>query len=165
MTDTITRSLTVACDPTTAFRVFTREIGTWWPTEQHSLHPGAVAVVVWEEHEGGKVYEVSTEGERGDWATVLTWEPPTRFVLAWHVTPEHAGTEIDVRFSPVAAGTLVELEHRGFEGITDGAEMRESYSLGWPVVLGRFASALPQPADPETGEAPDETSAAGARQP
>ena len=55
MTDTITRSLTVACDPTTAFRVFTREIGTWWPTEQHSLHPGAVAVVEWPDRLGAHV--------------------------------------------------------------------------------------------------------------
>lgn len=47
MTDTITRSRTVVCGPVTAFGVCTREIGAWWPTEQHSLHPGAVAKVVW----------------------------------------------------------------------------------------------------------------------
>lgn len=159
MTDPITRSLTVPCDPTTAFRVFTRDIGAWWPTEEHSLHPGAVAEIVWEEHEGGKVYEVSTGGARGDWATVLTWEPPTRLVLAWHVNPERAGTEIDVRFTPVTAGTLVELEHRGFDRIGDGAAMRAGYAQGWQHVLGRFASALPQPEDPTT----DESTSTGAR--
>lgn len=152
MTDPIHRTVTVACDPPTAFRVFTREIATWWPTEQHSLHPGEVAEVVWEEHEGGKVYEVSTAGERGEWATVLTWQPPARFVIAWHVNPERAGTEMDVRFSAVAGGTLVELEHRGFDRVIDGAEMREGYAQGWELVLGRFASALPQPADPDTGD-------------
>ena len=153
MTSPITRTLTVTCDPETAFRVFTREIGTWWPTQEHSLRPDAVAEIVWEEREGGKVLEVSTDGTRAEWATVLTWQPPSRFVIAWHVNPERAGTEIDVRFSPVPGGTLVELEHRGFDRVTDGADMREAYSQGWGVVLGRYASALPQPDDPGSGDA------------
>jgi uncharacterized protein YndB with AHSA1/START domain len=142
----IVKTLTVACDQERAFTVFTREVGNWWPTDTHSLHPGEVEQVVWEEREGGSMYEIATSGDRANWATVLQWDPPHRLVIAWEVNPERAGTEVEVRFSAVAGGTLVELEHRGFENITDGVEMRAAYHPGWDHVLARYpeiAGALP----------------------
>ena len=62
----IVKTRTVECDPERAFTVFTREVGTWWPTETHALHPGEVEQVVWEEHVGGTVYEIATERRAGD---------------------------------------------------------------------------------------------------
>jgi hypothetical protein len=44
----ITKTVTVSCDVDTAFRVFTDEIGTWWPTETHSVHQADVRDVVFE---------------------------------------------------------------------------------------------------------------------
>ena len=90
-----------------AFEVFTRQIGSWWPLDQHALHPGEVREVVWEEHEGGEVYEISTDGERSHWATVLAWEPPTGFTIAWQVDPDGRWrtTEVEVRFTPEGDGT------------------------------------------------------------
>ena len=32
----IRRSVTVSCPPERAFRLFTEEIGSWWPVETHS---------------------------------------------------------------------------------------------------------------------------------
>ena len=89
-----------------AFEVFTREIGSWWPLDQLALHPGEVREVIWEEREGGEVYEISTDGERSHWATVLAWEPPAGFTIAWKVDPDAvAETEVEVRFTPDGDGT------------------------------------------------------------
>ncbi|MFN8223012.1 MAG: SRPBCC family protein [Gaiellales bacterium] len=138
----IEKSLAVACAPERAFQVFTREIGTWWPTNTHALNPGAVAEVVWEEREGGSVYEIAESGERARWATVLAWEPPHRLVISWEVNPERTGTEVEVTFTPEGDGTRVELVHRGFENVTDGATMREGYNPGWDLVLGGLTAKL-----------------------
>ena len=138
----VTKSVLVSCPVERAFTVFTREIGTWWPTEDHSLHPGEVEQVVWDEAEGGAIYEIATGGERSTWATVLRWEPPHRLVIAWQVDPERLGTEVEVRFSPDGDGTRVDLEHRGFENVVEGVEMRASYDPGWDHVLGRFTGSL-----------------------
>ncbi len=141
-TTPITKSVEVACDQGTAFRVFTTEIGSWWPTETHAINAGDVREVVWEEREGGKVFEIAATGERCTWATVLTWEPPHRLVIAWQVNPNRLGTEIEVRFTPRDGGTRVDLEHRGWENIVDRDEMRGGYETGWDVVLGRFVDTV-----------------------
>lgn len=138
----VVKTVTVGCPLERAFTVFTREIGTWWPTESHALHAGDVQEVVWEEREGGEVYEIATGGARGRWATVLQWEPPHRLVIAWQVNPERLGTEVEVRFTETPEGTRVDLEHRGFERLADGAAMRGNYDPGWDVVLGRLTDAF-----------------------
>ncbi len=141
----VTKSVRVACDVETAFRVFTAELAAWWPLDTHARRPGAVREVVWEEHEGGEVYEISTSGERGHWATVLAWEPPTRLVIAWHVSPDApAPTEIEVRISPDGDGARLDLEHRYWERLGEpGADARNGYDTGWDAVLGRFVAHLP----------------------
>jgi hypothetical protein len=138
----ILKSVHVACTPEHAFRVFTRELGSWWPLESHAHNPGEVREIVWEEREGGEVYEISTSGEKAHWATVLSWEPPSRFTIAWHVDPDAAApTEVDVRFVPTNDGTRVDLEHRHWERLgATGAGTRKNYDGGWETVLGRFVS-------------------------
>jgi hypothetical protein len=124
-----------------AFRIFTADMRSWWPTESHSIHGNAVRDVVCEEREGGAVYEVAESGAKGHWATVVTWEPPTRLVLAWEVSPRSTGTEVEVRFSPEDGRTRVELEHRGWERLGDPGE-RESYDTGWTYVLAKFEESV-----------------------
>ena len=141
----ITKTVTVRCDVDTAFRVFTAEIGTWWPTDTHSVHKREVRELVFEEREGGELYEVTRAGKKEHWARVTAWEPPTRLVLAWHVDPGRraAPTEIEVRFAPEENGTRVELEHRHWERLgVEGQEARASYQSGWDPVLERFVEAL-----------------------
>lgn len=140
MTGTITPvtcTIHVRCDAETAFRVFTREIATWWPLASHAIHPGAVREIVWEERLGGEVYEVSTAGERAHWADVTGWDPPRGLALAWKVNPEAlAATDVEVTFTPEEGGTRVDLVHVGWERLGDaGVEAHESYGGGWPVVL------------------------------
>ena len=140
----VTKSVHVACDLEHAFAVFTTGIGTWWPLDLHAIHSGAVREVVWEERRGGEVYEVSNDGEKAHWATILAWEPPTRTVIAWRVDPDApAATEVEVRFTPEGDGTRVELEHRNWELLGDrAADSRASYDGGWEVVLARYTAGL-----------------------
>ena len=149
MTETVTlapvvKSVHVGCGAERAFEVFTREIGSWWPLDQLALHPGEVREVIFEEREGGEVYETSNAGERSHWATVLAWEPPTSFTIAWKVDPDAvAPTEVEVRFTPDGDGTRVVLEHRHWERLgAVAAEARAGYDGGWEMVLGRYVERL-----------------------
>jgi uncharacterized protein YndB with AHSA1/START domain len=139
--EVVRKTVTVDCAVEEAFRVFTSDAISWWPVESHSIHQ-AVSEVVFEPQAGGAVYEVSTSGERGHWATVLEWDPPSRLVLAWNILNADAEpTEVEVRFLPAGTGTRVELEHRGWERLAEGgAEKRANYDTGWDFVLGKYVA-------------------------
>jgi uncharacterized protein YndB with AHSA1/START domain len=141
--EVVRKTVTVDCSVEEAFRVFTADAMSWWPVESHSIH-GKVAEIVFEPRVGGEVYEVSETGERGFWASVLEWEPPSRLVLAWNILNREGDlTEVEVRFSPDGGGTRVDLEHRGWELVADAAsEKRDSYDAGWEVVLGTFVDRI-----------------------
>jgi uncharacterized protein YndB with AHSA1/START domain len=138
--EAVRKTVTVDCTVEEAFRVFTADATSWWPTATHSINGRDVKEVVFEEREGGAVYEVTASGERGHWATVVAWEPPSRIVLAWNILEREAlPTEVEVRFVPEADQTRVDLEHRGWERIADGAEAkREAYDNGWDQVLSVY---------------------------
>ena len=137
--EVVRKTVTVDCAVEEAFRVFTTDALSWWPVESHSIHQ-AVSEIVFEPRTGGEVYEVAESGERGHWATVLEWDPPRRLVLAWNILHrEDEPTEVEVRFSPEAYGTRVDLEHRGWERLAqDGPAKRGSYDTGWGFVLGKY---------------------------
>jgi uncharacterized protein YndB with AHSA1/START domain len=146
----IRRGVSVRCDPERAFEVFTRQMATWWPVETHSraaaeLEDQGVTAqrVEVEERAGGRIIEHLSNGETLTWGEVVTWEPPGRLVLAWkpHGRPQPP-TELEITFSPEDGGTRVELEHRGWERLTeDFTDLYESYGAGWVGTLDRYAAA------------------------
>jgi uncharacterized protein YndB with AHSA1/START domain len=132
-----------------AFRVFTDDMGSWWPPEHH-LIGAPLASMVFEPKVGGDVYDVGEDGSRCRWARVLAYEPPSRVVFSWDVsvqwqveTDPGRTSEVEVRFVPEGdTRTRVELEHRhldrhgeGWEGMRDAVGSPE----GWAIGLGRFA--------------------------
>jgi uncharacterized protein YndB with AHSA1/START domain len=137
--DAVRKAVTVNCSVEEAFKIYTAEVDTWWPTDSHSIHGERVAEIVFEEREGGEVYEVTGSGEKAHWATVRAWEPPRRLVLAWEVDPGVFGTEVEVVFTAEGKSTLVEVEHRGWERLAErAAEKRAEYDTGWDFVLGKY---------------------------
>ena len=130
-TDAIRKTVLVDFTPAEAFELFTTRINSWWPVQTHSYGGGAVRDVVFERRAGGRVYEVTDEGER-DWARVREWEPPGRFLLDWLIGGH--GTEVEVTFAPEGPGARLVLEHRGFAE----PERRTSYDGGWDEVLATF---------------------------
>ena len=138
--EAVRKTVTVDCTVEEAFRIFTADASTWWPTETHSIHGRTVGEVVFEEREGGEVYEVAENGEKGHWATVIAWDPPNRLLLEWNILEREGDvTEVEVRFTPESGGTRVDLEHRGWEHVrVDGAAKRSSYNTGWDHVLAHY---------------------------
>ena len=134
-TEAIQKTVLVDFTPEEAFELFTARIASWWPVRTHSYGHEAVRNVVLEPRAGGRLYEVRDDAEQ-DWARIVAWEPPHRFVLDWQIG-KCAGTEVEVRFSPEGPGARVELEHRGWERIADASE-RLGYSAGWEAVLAPY---------------------------
>lgn len=136
----VEKVVTVGVPPERAFEVFTRQLGAWWPVDKFSISDPPDAIV-FEEREGGEVYETKGD-ERHHWAWVRAWDPPRRFALEWKVNPETAGpTDVEVSFEPDGDGTRVTLVHTGWERLgAEAAEGRAGYDGGWVLVLGRYES-------------------------
>jgi uncharacterized protein YndB with AHSA1/START domain len=123
MTDTqataVSTSIVVDAPAEVAFTVFTEDMGSWWPPDHHILQ-APLASMVFEAREGGRVYDVGTDGTECQWARVLAYEPPHRVVFSWDISlqwqVEHdpdRTSEVEVRFIAEGPGrTRVELEHR-----------------------------------------------------
>lgn len=136
----IKKTVTVPLSPSHAFELFTKDIFLWWPVESHSLSAGSESKpkdVTVEPFKGGQILETCADGQRRPWATVTTWEPGARLTLDWYVgrDPSEA-TQVDIRFLPDKAGALVELTHDGFDRLSGGETMAQSYNTGWDTVLG-----------------------------
>lgn len=146
----VRKSIHVRANAEHAFRVFTSEMDSWWPRTHH-IGSSPMKRVVMEGRRGGASYTDQEDGTPCPWGTVLAWEPPHRFVMAWQVSPEWQYepnpakcSEVEVRFTPVDNGTtLVELEHRGIERHGGAsASMREKVNTegGWGGLLAMFAT-------------------------
>jgi uncharacterized protein YndB with AHSA1/START domain len=156
----ITRTVRVQCSIERAFRVFTEKMGTWWPLETHSiavdqnLAQKAKTVTV-DTRKGGRIEEVLEDGSMRSWGGVVVWDPPHRVVFDWkpndRPTPP---TELEVRFSLEGDGTVVELEHRGWDRLGPASdEIRPLYAGegGWTMVLGRYRIAAESEAHVKEG--------------
>ncbi len=159
MTDTqaevpVRKSVTVNASVERAFQVFTEGIDTWWPRSHH-IGTGTLEQTVLEPRPRGRCYGRTTDGVETDWGTVLEWDPPHRFVLAWQITPEwkcepdlSKASEVEVRFTAAGAGrTRVDLEHRHFHRHgAGGASIRERVDSpnGWGTLLQMFAERAAQ---------------------
>jgi uncharacterized protein YndB with AHSA1/START domain len=146
----VRRQIVVEAPVERAFAVFVEQFDRIKPPEHNILGVERVETV-FEPHVGGHVYDRGADGSECRWARVLAYEPPTRVVISWDLSPhwqvetDPARTsEVEVRFVPeTAERTRIELEHRhlerhgeGWEGIRDGV----GSDGGWPLYLERFAA-------------------------
>jgi uncharacterized protein YndB with AHSA1/START domain len=136
----VRKSLVVKCSVERAFEVFTREIGTWWPLDKHSIGEAKITEVVFEEMPGGRVFERHEDGTEEDWGKVLAFEPPHMFAMSWSPGSDPAkATRLEVRFAADGKETRVDLEHTGWEILAESAEeTRSNYDGGWEGVLGYY---------------------------
>lgn len=141
----VVKSIIVARSADDAFRLYTQDMGKWWPKPTHSLGKDKVEDVVIEGRVGGRIYERWQDGTEQAWGTVLAWEAPRRIVHTWHVSTDPAhSSEVELRFMPIGANrTRVTLEHRHWErmAVPSARDMRESYNQGWEgVFIERFGN-------------------------
>jgi uncharacterized protein YndB with AHSA1/START domain len=145
----IRTSIVVEAPIERAFSVFTEDFGSFKPPE-HNMLTVEIAETVFEPRVGGSVYDRGVDGSECRWARVLAYEPPSRVLLSWDISPHwqietnlEKTSEVEVRFiAETPQRTRVELEHRdlqrhgdGWEGVREGVRGDE----GWPLYLERFA--------------------------
>lgn len=132
----------VACPVPRAFATWAQDTSIWWP-HGHSVSGMPGLRVTFEPRPGGRIFERTPEGVEHDWGEVLAWEPPHRLVYLWHLRFDRAdATEVEIRFTPAAAGTAVEIVHRGWERLgAAGPERRERNRRGWEGVLDAYRRA------------------------
>ena len=145
----ISTAVDVAVTPSTAFAVFTAGFDRWWNRDHHLL-AGDLERAVIEEGVGGRVYEESVDGEVCEWGEVLAWDPPRSFAFSWRIgvdfgvpAKDAPHSIVTVTFTPVDAGTHVELVHSQLDAHGDGwHKLRDSVSQdgGWPGLLELFAT-------------------------
>ena len=149
----VRHSIVVEAPLERAFKVFTQDFGRFKPPE-HNMLGVEIAETVFEARVGGYLYDRGVDGSECRWARILAYEPPTRLVISWDISPHwqiesdlDRTSEVEVRFTAEAPGrTRVELEHRnldrhgdGWEGMRDGIDGDQ----GWPLYLRRFAALFP----------------------
>jgi uncharacterized protein YndB with AHSA1/START domain len=147
---TVSKTITVDADREHAFRVFTDEIGSWWPFDTKAIGQVPATTAVLEPRAGGRWFERGEDGSECEWGRVVAFEPPERLVLNWQIGADWRydptlETEVEIRFSAEDAGrTRVDLEHRGLEAYGEQAEQMKSIfdsPAGWGELLGLFAAA------------------------
>ena len=146
-TTAATATVEVPCDPDTAFEIFTRDIGAWWKRGTYYWNDADRGLEYrLEPQVGGRlveVYDLET-GEGFEIGRVLAWEPGKRLVFTWRQgnwDPTES-TDVEVRFEPSASGTLVTVEHGGWERVPSADRSQiEGYGEGWAELLGFYAGA------------------------
>lgn len=134
----------VDASPDEAFELFTGDIGLWWRrgTPYWNDRERGLSVRI-EPGVGGRFIEVYDldSGSGMEVGRVTAWEPGRRLALTWTQVgwPQGSSTELEVTFEPAAEGTLVRLEHRGFERVPGAIDFITGYDAGWKEVLGWFA--------------------------
>ena len=148
----VRRQIVVDAPIERAFAVFTERFGDFKPPE-HNLLRVPIAETVFEPKVGGHIYDKGTDGSECRWARILAFDPPTRVVFSWDISPQWTietepdnTSEVEVTF--IAEGpdrTRLELEHRHIDrhgpdwpAVSDGV----AHDEGWPLYLQRYAALL-----------------------
>jgi Activator of Hsp90 ATPase homolog 1-like protein len=105
---------------------------------------GAPEAITFTPRSGGRIFERAAGGQEHDWGEVLDWSPPTRVRCLWHLFFDRSeATEIELTFTPVAAGTRVRLEHRGWERLGDaGPPRRTRTGQVWAALTTSYRDAV-----------------------
>ena len=145
-------SIVVEAPISRAFEVFTTDFGSFKPAE-HNMLKVEIAETVFEPKAGGFLYDRGVDGSVCRWARVLAYDPPTRVLLSWDISPHWQieedlakTSEWEVRFIAEAPQrTRVEIEHRcldrhgeGWQGVRDGV----AGDRGWPLYLRQYAERM-----------------------
>jgi uncharacterized protein YndB with AHSA1/START domain len=146
----VRRQIVVEAPIDRAFAAFTERFGDFKPPE-HNLLGVPITETVFEPKVGGHITDRGTDGSECAWATVRAYEPPTRVVFSWDISPRWQietdpdnSSEVEVVFvAETPQRTWVELEHRhldrhgpGWEAVRDGV----AHDEGWPLYLDRYAA-------------------------
>jgi uncharacterized protein YndB with AHSA1/START domain len=148
----VRKQVVVAAPLERAFRVFVDDFDRIKPHE-HNLLQNPISETVFDPRVGGYIYDRGIDGSECRWARVLVYEPPTRIVFTWDISPQwqiepdqNKTSEVEVRFiSEAPDRTRVELEHRYLDRHGPGWETERDGIAGdggWPLYLRRYADVI-----------------------
>lgn len=131
-------TLSLNCTIEHAFDTYTVKMGGWWPLDSHAVETDKATTCIMEAREGGRIYEITSEGKEHLWGTVLEYQRPTLLAHTWHPGGDpNRSTTVQVRFESDDNGCQLSLLHEGFEVLGErGPAVRESYVPGWQYVIG-----------------------------
>jgi uncharacterized protein YndB with AHSA1/START domain len=146
----VRRQIVVHAPIDKAFSAFTERFGDFKPPE-HNLLGVPIAETVFDPQVGGHITDRGADGSECRWATVRAYEPPTRVVFSWDISPQwqietdqNNASEVEVLFiAETSQRTRVELEHRHLDRHGDGWEsVRDGIAddAGWTLYLDRYAA-------------------------
>lgn len=127
--------------PEDVFRIFILEAGLGFQSADWSwIQPERGRYVRFNRDDVGRFVEAydAVAGSGFEIGRVTVWEPSTRVALAWKQIgwPEGVATDVDIRFEPAFDGTLVSLEHSGFERLGGRREaLIRAYGVAWNETL------------------------------
>jgi uncharacterized protein YndB with AHSA1/START domain len=140
--DTIRKEVRVAVPPDDAFRVFIEQMSNWWPLSTHSVFGDQSTEAILEPIPGGRWFERTPDGRESLWGTVIEAERPVRLLMTFHPGREPDEQEpmhVEVRFVAEGTGTLVTLEHHGWQRCSPHQLAQfDGYVKGWEVVLAAY---------------------------
>ena len=98
MTDSLTKTVVLACGIDRAFALFTEHASAWWPAERRHTADATSEIMMLA---GGRFYERGRDGKEVELGRVRDWQPPTRIVLDWYpgTDAEHP-TAVTITFAP-----------------------------------------------------------------
>ena len=132
--------------PEQAFEIFIEEAGFGLRTVHWSwVQPEHGRYVRFRRGPAGRFAEVYDTVADDGWeiGRVTAWQPGARLALIWREVdwPEGASTDVDVGFEPLFGGTLVTVEHSGFERLGPrGVQSEVEYQVAWTHALGWVAA-------------------------
>ena len=120
--------------PEAAFQVFIEEAAV-----------GSGRYIRFRRDEAGRFVELydAATGDGLEIARVTVWAPGARLMLTWREPdwPAGASTEVDIHFEAMFGGTLVRIQHSGFERLGPQAlRVAADYRAAWTAALGCVAS-------------------------
>ena len=111
-------SIRLKVPPLAAFELFTSRIDDWWRRGPKYRMGPTNGRLRFEPGEGGRLVEIYDEGKRDlfEIGRILVWRPGERLAFEWRLPNFTADqvTEVDIGFTPIADGTRLTLEHRGW---------------------------------------------------
>lgn len=130
----IVAEVTVPVTTTEAFVGFTAQMGEWWDP---MMTPDAATFTGVAIDPNGEVAMVHGDDQYA-WGRVLEWDPIGRYSQDfWLGHAEASPTRLDVTFTESDGGTLVHLEHSGWD---PGSEDVRARYVQWDRVLERYAA-------------------------
>ena len=146
----VTIAVRIPGPPEIAYQLFVERFGDWWPPE-YTFCGEALKHIGIEPTDGGRCYEIATDGRKMVWGKVLLAEAPQALVFRWLITPDrqiendpNRGSKVAVAFQPDGGDTNVFLVHselfRHGHGWTRYRDEMAS-EQGWPYCLEHFRAA------------------------